>query len=189
MLAKDIASSLDIKPSITANNVDYVLTDPSRINQLLINLTINAIKVSTVLPVRNSRLKVCFRQFTAPSSYRQITITLDCSLIRPTLPGAAAESNPQSPGPGAVAPRFPQPNELYLLISISDTGCVLSQEEISGLFQRFKQANPKTHISYGGSGLGLFVCRRIVSLLGGEISVTSQVGKGSTFSVGCARLY
>jgi hypothetical protein len=59
----------------------------------------------------------------------------------------------------------------------------LSQEEISGLFQRFKQANPKTHISYGGSGLGLFVCRRIVTLLGGEIGVTSIVGKGSVFSV------
>lgn len=73
--------------------------------------------------------------------------------------------------------------ELYLVFSISDTGRGLTPEEISGLFQRFKQANPKTHITYGGSGLGLFICRRIAALFGGEIGVTSTWGKGSTFTV------
>lgn len=46
MLAKDIASSLDIRSSLAAHGVDYVLTDPSRVNQLLINLMTNGIKVS-----------------------------------------------------------------------------------------------------------------------------------------------
>lgn len=110
-------------------------------------------------------------------------MTLDCSLTRPTLSGAVDGAASSPPPGGRAASGSPSQNDLYLLVSISDTGCGLSQDEISGLFQRFKQANPKTHISYGGSGLGLFVCRRIVTLLGGEIGVTSTVGKGSVFSV------
>jgi len=46
LLAKDISANLDIRPSLAACGVEYVLTDPSRINQLLINLMTNAIKVS-----------------------------------------------------------------------------------------------------------------------------------------------
>lgn len=46
MLSKDITCELEIKPSFVANKVDYVLTDPSRINQLVINILTNAIKVS-----------------------------------------------------------------------------------------------------------------------------------------------
>lgn len=73
-------------------------------------------------------------------------------------------------------------DDIYLLVSISDTGRGLTHDEIGHLFQRFRQANPKTHISYGGSGLGLHICKRITELLGGEIGVESTRGKGSTFT-------
>lgn len=85
------------------------------------------------------------------------------------------------PMPGE-AENKPNVDEVYLLVSISDTGRGITQDEIGHLFQRFRQANPRTHISYGGSGLGLHICKRIAELLGGEIGVESVRGKGSTFT-------
>ena len=64
---------------------------------------------------------------------------------------------------------------------MSDSGPGLSQEELSQLFQRFRQANSSTHAVFGGSGLGLYVCRRICELMDGQIEVASRQGEGSTF--------
>lgn len=71
---------------------------------------------------------------------------------------------------------------LYIQFSISDTGRGLSEEELSSLFTRFSQASPRTHIHYGGSGLGLFISRRLTELQGGAIGLKSEPQKGSTFS-------
>ena len=53
---------------------------------------------------------------------------------------------------------------------------------MAALFQRFSQATPRTHVTYGGSGLGLFISKRLVELQAGRIYVDSVEGKGSTFS-------
>lgn len=71
---------------------------------------------------------------------------------------------------------------IYLQFSVSDTGCGLSDEEKTTLFSRFSQASPRTHIHYGGSGLGLFISRRLTELQGGAIGLASKFKKGSTFS-------
>ena len=52
---------------------------------------------------------------------------------------------------------------------------------MQNLFSRFTQANIKTSIKYGGSGLGLFICKRLTEKMGGEIGVVSTKGIGSTF--------
>ncbi len=71
---------------------------------------------------------------------------------------------------------------MYIHFAVRDTGRGLNPEEKKMLFMRFSQASPRTHVQYGGSGLGLFISRELTELQGGEIGVESEAGKGSTFA-------
>jgi signal transduction histidine kinase/CheY-like chemotaxis protein len=71
---------------------------------------------------------------------------------------------------------------VVLRFSVRDTGIGLSPEQAERLFQPFEQADSSIARKYGGSGLGLVICKRLVELMGGSISVSSQPGQGSTFS-------
>jgi len=71
----------------------------------------------------------------------------------------------------------------WLNFSVIDTGIGLSPEQLPRLFEEFAQADAKTSRKYGGTGLGLAVSRRLCRLMGGDITVTSEPGKGSNFTV------
>ena len=71
----------------------------------------------------------------------------------------------------------------YLEISISDTGIGIPPEELENIFEEFRQVDGSGTRKYGGVGLGLTICKRILKLLGGDIWVKSELGKGSTFKV------
>jgi len=70
----------------------------------------------------------------------------------------------------------------WVTISISDTGIGIGAEHLGRLFQEFTQADASMTRRYGGTGLGLALCRRLCLLLGGTIDVTSELGVGSTFT-------
>ncbi len=68
-----------------------------------------------------------------------------------------------------------------LLFAVRDTGVGVSQEKSEKLFQPFAQADTSTTRNYGGTGLGLVICKRVVELMGGKIGLKSELGKGSVF--------
>lgn len=141
--------------------VDWVMLDPSRLLQILINLITNAIR------------------FTKNELTRTITVTLAATSSRPTSSVAGIHYLHQ---PNATPEQDEDDeNSIYLLVAVSDTGCGMKPDELERIFLRFQQSSHKTHIEYGGSGLGLFISRELARLQGGQIGVHSQHGVGSTF--------
>ena len=69
-----------------------------------------------------------------------------------------------------------------LSFNVTDTGIGIPQSSISGLFSMFTQVDSSTTRKYGGTGLGLSIVKKLCELMGGSVSVTSEVGRGSVFS-------
>lgn len=69
----------------------------------------------------------------------------------------------------------------YLKVQISDTGCGIPEQSVPKLFEMYTQADKSISSAYGGTGLGLWICKQLCNKMGGDITVYSQVEKGTSF--------
>jgi signal transduction histidine kinase len=76
----------------------------------------------------------------------------------------------------------------WITIAITDTGIGMTQEQMDKLFQEFSQASSTTASKYGGTGLGLAISKRFCQMMGGDITLESKPGRGSTFTIRVPRI-
>ncbi len=106
-----------------------------------------------------------------------ITLTVEREITNSRGPeGQRGRGDSFSPAP--LHPRSPA-----VIFKVSDTGIGMTPEQMSRLFQAFTQADASTTRKYGGTGLGLAITQRFCQLMGGSVSVASEPGRGSTFTI------
>ncbi len=142
---------------------DALVGDPLRLAQVINNLVGNAVKFT---------------------EHGEIHVRVD---VDPVV-APAVEAGHETPD-GSADARAEGEGALLLRFCVRDTGIGIPAERIETLFQPFVQADASVTRRFGGTGLGLALAKRLVELMGGRISVTSEVGMGScfVFSVGLRR--
>jgi signal transduction histidine kinase/ActR/RegA family two-component response regulator len=111
-----------------------------------------------------------------PGRLRQILVNLVGNAIKFTLQGEVAVG---------VSLAGADPESALIRFEVRDSGIGIPQSHLDEIFQPFTQVDHATTRKYGGTGLGLSICKELAQLLGGEIGVTSESGKGSTFWFTC----
>ncbi|KAJ5504415.1 CheY-like superfamily [Penicillium fimorum] len=148
--------------------IDWVMADLDRMGQVLVNILSNAIKFTAKSESQRSIRVSVGASLERPPSYPPNIVFFDSGV---TGLRQDATDNPEW-GNGKIA---------YIMVAVKDSGIGVTEEAQKRLFERFNQATPKTESIYGGSGLGLNVCRKLCHLHGGEIGVSSKESHGSTF--------
>src|SRR5262245_30548373 len=118
------------------------------------------------------------------------TIHADQTRFRQALLNLASNANKFTEnGTVTIAARAQQlDGREWITIAVTDTGIGMTEEQMGRLFQEFSQADASTSRKYGGTGLGLAISRHFCRLMGGDITVESKPGEGSTFMIRLPRI-
>ena len=118
------------------------------------------------------------------------TIHADQTRLRQSLLNLASNANKfTEQGSITVAAHKKRENGRdWITLAVTDTGIGMTPEQMGRLFQEFSQASSATASKYGGTGLGLAISRRFCQMMGGDITVESEPGHGSTFTIRLPRI-
>ena len=149
----------------------YIKGDPVRIKQIMVNLVNNAIKFTreggrVTIDVKHMENNPCEDKYGNHKSICSHELQVEQA------------SHYNTDDSGSV-----NHQDMTLRIEVTDTGVGIKPESLEAIFDAYDQANKSTHRLYGGTGLGLSVCKSLVELMGGYIEVDSAVGIGTTFTV------
>jgi signal transduction histidine kinase len=166
---ESLVSEKGLAFSITVGaSLPRVRTDPTHLRQILINLIGNAVKYTPT-----GTVSVRARLVGAPPVSNAAPPP-----VRSTPPGG------EEMGARALLARAPR-SGTWVALQVVDSGVGIATADLERIFDEFEQVNagPRGDSMQRGTGLGLAISRRLARLLGGEISVESEVGRGSTFTV------
>lgn len=152
-----IGLSLDYAASLSP----YVIGDPVRLKQILANLVNNALKFTEEGGVAQINVQPALQNNGLSIYQWHYTDKATPSLV-------SADSNQDI---------------MTVCIEVTDTGRGIKAESLETIFEAYNQADKSTHRLYGGSGLGLSVCKSLVTSMKGTIHATSTLGEGTTFTV------
>jgi signal transduction histidine kinase len=118
------------------------------------------------------------------------TIHADQTRFRQSLLNLVSNANKfTEKGTVTIAARQGQENGRdWITVAVADTGIGMTPDQMGKLFQEFSQASSTTASKYGGTGLGLAISRRFCQMMGGDITVESEPGRGSTFTIRLPRI-
>ncbi|KAF2501573.1 hypothetical protein BU16DRAFT_203150 [Lophium mytilinum] len=159
--------TVDVEPSFHQLGLQNVRLDPSRLTQVLVNILGNAIKFTRVVAEKRVTIRVGGSLHIPNDTESGIEYVHPAETI---IPSAFMEGS-------STGSRM-----CFMRVAVHDTGPGLKPAERERLFKRFGQASPKTEVEYGGSGLGLFISKKLSELQGGGIGLASEPGRGSTFA-------
>ena len=148
--------------------LEFLSFDPVR----LINETVELLRLQAdakgVELITNNGMASPLHLHSDPTRLRQVWLNLIGNALKFTERGAVTVSQTVVQG--------------RLLCAVQDSGIGMTEETLANLFQPFRQADNSTTRKYGGTGLGLVICKALVEKLGGNLTVTSTLGKGSRFA-------
>ena len=118
------------------------------------------------------------------------TIRADQTRLRQSLLNLASNANKftEKGTVTIIAHQRQEDGRDWITLAVTDTGIGMTPEQMGKLFQEFSQASSGTASKYGGTGLGLAISRRFCQMMGGDITVESEPGCGSTFTIRLPRI-
>lgn len=159
-----------------ADNMGVMRSDLTKVRQMLINLLSNAAKFT-----RHGTITLAVEWQDENGAVRRQDEDASFQLDQPESSNLARPEQVRRSKNDSTPLRLPSTS--FILFKVSDTGIGMTPDQMEHIFQPFTQADASTTRKYGGTGLGLAISRRFCQLLGGDITVESNPGRGSTFTI------